>query len=48
MICSTIKAIEEVLSLFTPELVTTVVGSVGGVEGEWFGGAAINNREYAV
>ena len=27
-----------------PELVTTVVGSVGGVgEGEWFGGAAMNS-----
>ena len=27
-----------------PELVTTVVGSVGGVgEGGWFGGAAMNS-----
>jgi len=29
-----------------PELVTTVVGGVGGVEGEWFGGAAINNKDH--
>jgi len=31
-----------------PELVTTVVGGVGGVEGEWFGGAAINKKFYIV
>jgi len=32
-----------------PELITAVVGEIGGVEeGEWFGGAAINNKVYTV
>ena len=32
-----------------PELTAAAVGGVGGVgEGEWFGGAAINNKFYIV
>ena len=30
-----------------PELVTMVVGGIGGIEGEWLGGAAINNKDHA-